>query len=173
MHPLRRKTCSQCSTDLGKGKFGSWCVSEVDAYGRRRLFCIRCAKGPEPAELSPGMSPPPWEALSLTERVRRWQKRSALIDSLTMRYVCTVCERPYALLMRHWPREQNPDYQRFASVCSDGCAQALRRRRRMRLLPPRECPCGELFTSKRRDARYCSAACRQRAHRERQQQPAT
>jgi hypothetical protein len=49
-------------------------------------------------------------------------------------------------------------------VCSDRCRRRdLRARRRGRI---RQCAgCSRMFRSVRSDARYCSAACKQRAHR--------
>jgi hypothetical protein len=52
--------------------------------------------------------------------------------------------------------------------CSDGCQHARELVRRRVKHEPRACAvCGESFTPKRSDARYCSPTCRQRAHRER------
>jgi hypothetical protein len=57
------------------------------------------------------------------------------------------------------------------TYCSAGCRLELSDRRKRQghvSVPPRACTeCGEPFTPKRRDARYCSNACRQRAYRER------
>jgi hypothetical protein len=50
-------------------------------------------------------------------------------------------------------------------VCSDRCAQRIRRRPAGKWLVERKCQCGELFMPKRSDAIYCSAACKQRAYR--------
>ena len=43
---------------------------------------------------------------------------------------------------------------------------ARRKARKARRAPPKLCPCGATIKGKRKDARYCSDACRQRAHRQ-------
>ena len=43
---------------------------------------------------------------------------------------------------------------------------ARRKARKARRAPPKLCPCGAAIEGKRKDARYCSDACRQRAHRQ-------
>jgi hypothetical protein len=58
-------------------------------------------------------------------------------------------------------------------ACSRECRQTLHneayRRRHRRLAIKVSCKaCGEAFTPKRADAAYCSAACKQRAYRGRQ-----
>src|SRR5262249_11222648 len=55
-------------------------------------------------------------------------------------------------------------------VCSDRCREAVcnanARRWHRRPVQKRACStCGELFTPKRRDALYCSPACKQKAYR--------
>jgi hypothetical protein len=42
---------------------------------------------------------------------------------------------------------------------------AQRKERMEHFKPPTDCPCGAKFKDKRKDARFCSDACRQRSHR--------
>jgi predicted nucleic acid-binding Zn ribbon protein len=56
-------------------------------------------------------------------------------------------------------------------VCGDECRRAFHaaQARERRKLPMWGCSvCGKEFEPKRTDAKYCSAACKQRAHRARQ-----
>jgi predicted nucleic acid-binding Zn ribbon protein len=54
-------------------------------------------------------------------------------------------------------------------VCSDRCAQRWRRKRRAQKRPAAHCAmCGTSFVPTRRDAQFCSNACRQWAYRQRQ-----
>jgi hypothetical protein len=59
------------------------------------------------------------------------------------------------------------------TYCSDQCGQhvynALYRQRHPRPRLEHQCACGKTFTPQRRNARFCSDACRQRAYRERAQ----
>ena len=73
---------------------------------------------------------------------------------------CRECGRPVVEDRR---REPNRVF-----VCSDACREAayLRRARELRAWRRKEtrCPvCGEVYLPKRRDSRYCSAACRESA----------
>jgi hypothetical protein len=55
-------------------------------------------------------------------------------------------------------------------VCSDRCRQRVRRRRRKKLRPAIRCEtCDTRFKPTRTDAKFCSAACRQSAYRDRLQ----
>jgi hypothetical protein len=55
---------------------------------------------------------------------------------------------------------------------TDNAKQREGRARRRRRRPPAKCAaCGTYFKGRRKDARYCSAACRQRAHRKLHAQP--
>jgi hypothetical protein len=53
---------------------------------------------------------------------------------------------------------------RIVTVCSRACEQRIARKAK-RLKKPCCCVCKVRFTSARRDARYCSSACRQWAYR--------
>jgi hypothetical protein len=62
---------------------------------------------------------------------------------------------------------------RLLAICSPECEYALQLERsklRRRVKPQAaECAeCGKLYTPKRKDGRFCSGACRQKAHRGRQ-----
>ena len=75
---------------------------------------------------------------------------------------CPVCAR--RVVMRR-------DGSRPPWYCSTEChadAEQLRRKQRTRrALPSRSCPtCAAPFVPRRSDARYCSGACRQKAHRQ-------
>ena len=94
------------------------------------------------------------------------EKKAKLIDTLEMDNLCAVCGRQFALLMRKWPRDHNPDYWRFLDTCSEFCTILRRRRMAKQPLLPRQCPgCEEQFVPKRRDAIFCSTRCRVRGHR--------
>ena len=149
--PLRRKFCYRCRVDLGAGKLGSWCLSETSGYGAvRQLSCIRCAKSlPRKGEAPRGADTAFADSIraagvghflrSEEEQKARAEKRAALIDSLTMDYVCAVCDRRFALLLRHWPRDYNEAYWRFSDTCSEACAVLRRRRAAKTPLPARAC----------------------------------
>jgi hypothetical protein len=57
---------------------------------------------------------------------------------------------------------------RGKSVCSVRCWWRAYRARRRREMRQRCASCEDVFTPTRRDAQYCSAACRQHSFRERQ-----
>ena len=57
------------------------------------------------------------------------------------------------------------------TVCSDRCAQRVRRRRHRASVRAVCTVCNETFTPKRGDARCCSNTCRQRAYRQRGGEP--
>ncbi len=75
---------------------------------------------------------------------------------------CESCARPvYNRQDARW---------RLHTYCSELCRAAMwsahqRDRRARARLKARTCTCGKAFTAARRDARYCSAGCKQRAHR--------
>jgi hypothetical protein len=74
-------------------------------------------------------------------------------------YYCDACREKFEI-------EQREERER------DNAQQRERRARRRRLRPPGRCAvCGTAFKGKRKDAQYCSAACRQRAHRSRHGAP--
>jgi hypothetical protein len=78
---------------------------------------------------------------------------------------CEGCGRPVV-------QSESWSYRRQHWLCSDRCRDIVRaaaaRDRRRDALEERPCEdCGELFEPRRADARYCSAACRQRAYRSR------
>lgn len=78
------------------------------------------------------------------------------------RAACHVCGRT---IVRAWDGRR-----RWEEFCSNRCRwkhdNAIRSKRRA--APVRACACcGTQFTPKRADALYCSAACKQRAHRKR------
>ncbi|OKO83156.1 hypothetical protein AC629_22920 [Bradyrhizobium sp. NAS80.1] len=58
----------------------------------------------------------------------------------------------------------NEAFGRKIIACSDRCAQRERRQRH-RQRSRAVCICGIRFVPKRRDAKFCSAACKQKAYR--------
>jgi hypothetical protein len=75
---------------------------------------------------------------------------------------CWGCSRPMIMLAKlrksqRWPR-----------VCSERCRGRVRRRPAGKSkLEEQKCKCGARFMPKRIDAIHCSAACKQRAYRQR------
>jgi hypothetical protein len=84
--------------------------------------------------------------------------RSRVLD-----WRCEQCGKP-------WPGF-GADLSKRRRFCSSRCAAAARRQRQRKWRDdpePRECGgCGSEFRPKRRDAMYCSVACKQRAYRRR------
>jgi hypothetical protein len=77
----------------------------------------------------------------------------------TPRAACEVCGRPIAY--GTWRRSR-------LDICSSDCWRERVNRRRRVAREPRDCAaCGRSFTPTRRDAAYCSSACRQNAYRRR------
>jgi len=75
---------------------------------------------------------------------------------------CAVCARRVAY--DYWWKYQD----RITFICSSACNDAWRNLRRRVTHEPCTCAvCSATFTPTRRDARYCSDACRQRAYRAR------
>ena len=76
---------------------------------------------------------------------------------------CCRCSRPVF-------RDRPPRKGTRHFCCSNECRQAVQnarhRRKRPRARAELQCgSCSQLFTPSRRDAKFCSAACKQRAHR--------
>ena len=72
-------------------------------------------------------------------------------------YYCTACKAKRDKIQRD-EREHRNAKQREQ--------YARRKKRRQWSIPPSVCAtCGDEFKGKRKDAKYCSAACRQKAHR--------
>jgi hypothetical protein len=75
-------------------------------------------------------------------------------------YYCDACKDWYEARQRE-KRERDNKRRELANEL-----QRARRAWRRQLRPPGRCAvCGTAFKGKRKDAQYCSAACRQRAHR--------
>ena len=73
---------------------------------------------------------------------------------------CEGCGRRVMLRIR--------DYGHCRVYCSRQCASAIGNARRRQPVPSRTCAaCDTEYQPKRRDARYCSGRCRQKAHRRR------
>jgi len=71
---------------------------------------------------------------------------------------CAVCGR----FMKEW------DHHAYCSQrCINDAYMARRRRRHEQELKKQCVVCGVIFTAKRKDAQYCSAACKQAAYRRR------
>jgi hypothetical protein len=65
---------------------------------------------------------------------------------------------------------ERPPGERFVravTTCSSHCTEQAHNARRRKSAPTSCAGCGETFTPKRADARYCAAACKQRAYRKR------
>jgi hypothetical protein len=102
---------------------------------------------PQPLRISVTPPPPPRTVAPSYPCETCW--REAPMD------YCTACRE-------RWETEQREQREH------DNAMQRERRARRRRLRTPGGCTmCGTAFKGKRKDARYCSAACRQRAHRSR------
>jgi hypothetical protein len=72
-------------------------------------------------------------------------------------YYCTECKT-------EWDSRRKKERERESATRR---RQYLRRKNyRMFQRPPKLCPCGLNIKSKRKDARFCSDKCRQKAHRE-------
>ena len=69
---------------------------------------------------------------------------------------CDACKAEY-------DRREQADFE--ARTKKQRAAYGLARERTLRRRPKRMCECGRPIKSRRADARYCSPACRQRAHR--------
>jgi hypothetical protein len=77
---------------------------------------------------------------------------------------CPTCSRKVVIDETKRERER----RRQHIFCSEVCYQKHRNLMRRHEPHELECQvCGESFTAKRSDARYCSARCRMRAHRQR------
>jgi hypothetical protein len=84
------------------------------------------------------------------------------------RYPCKECaaDVPYfycADCRPEWERRQQKERERES--VNRRRQYLMRKSRRLFRMPPKLCPCGLDIKSKRKDARFCSATCRQRAHR--------
>lgn len=97
---------------------------------------------------------------------KRWKRQ---------RFICDSCAEENGL---KWDRCLNcgvlmsrRNHQKAKYCCYECKATSkakLKRERRLRQRTNRVCPeCGKKFTPRRGDAKYCSPACRQRAHRKR------
>jgi len=71
---------------------------------------------------------------------------------------CVYCDRPLYVSI-----EKPPRIVACKKIC---CDAAKAKKRRAILRGTKQCAeCGETFTPKRTDSRYCSAACKQKAYR--------
>jgi hypothetical protein len=108
-----------------------------------------------------------WTLESVCEDcVRKWHP-----SWIEQRKVPTPCAGGCGVLVSHWHRDvcyDRPDgswgTRPAITTCSRRCSAATKRVQ----VDARDCEvCGETFTPKRSDARYCSSACRQDAYRKR------
>jgi hypothetical protein len=134
------ETCGKCGRPLS---------SEDETYlvrdggGPVVPMCEKCA----PGWLTSGTGKPMRIVPAIT--VRNWE--------------CEGCGRAVIFGMS---QAQEP-YRKYA-FCSDACRAKPAQERRGASLHEKVCEaCGTGFTSKRSDARTCSPACRQKAHRKR------
>jgi hypothetical protein len=113
---------------------------------------------PPPLRVSVTPSPPPRAPRNSCETA---QPRTVAEPS----YPCEICRHtvPYyycTACSDQWETKCREARER------DNAKQRARRAWRRHLRPPGRCAvCGTAFKGKRKDAQYCSAACRQRAHR--------
>lgn len=91
----------------------------------------------------------------------------------TKQDVCRGCSQPL-LYPERWTtpntyrRRMQHHFLPRTIVCSSRCAQRCRRRSKRLHRPSITCAeCGTAFQLSRSDSRYCSAACRQKAYRQR------
>jgi hypothetical protein len=85
------------------------------------------------------------------------------------RYPCTECAPtvPYfycADCRAEWDSRQKKERERESAMRRR--RYLMRKNSRVFRMPPKLCPCGLNIKSKRKDARFCSDKCRQKAHRE-------
>jgi hypothetical protein len=130
-------------------------------------------KPPPPPPSNTSATNAPWQhQRSVTptpesdERARRleeWMKRirpCEICRETVPYYYCDACKEWHEARQREKRERDNKKRER------DNNLQRARRAWRRHLRPPGRCAaCGTAFKGKRKDARYCSAACRQRAHR--------
>lgn len=135
--------CSQCSAPIGG-------VAYFVEQRRRQPVCRACL---------------------VAQQRQRWAAhRQFMLDhgvnpgpfapDLPLAHSCDACGRPIAFFYWHGL---------FVHVCSPTCQRARRNLRRRVTHEQTSCStCGKTFTPTRRDARFCSGACRQKAYRQRE-----
>ena len=137
----RGEICGHCGEPLAAGQRVTLC-----GYGRRGSgrapVCDACVALPQEARL-----------------IRFWVNGTH--GTQAREHACQACGRPVVL---RWGS------RRLYVYCSERCAQAIHRSRRRRQGPQetRCATCAGAFVPARADARYCCAACRQKAYRQRE-----
>ena len=100
------------------------------------------------------------ETYRLQQSLAEWHTRVGRDTTGCYHRQCSVCGKLFYAGMPH------------AHLCSERCNQdavLARRRKARRAARSRCCPrCNHTFIGQRRDAVYCSNACRQAIHRQRQ-----
>jgi hypothetical protein len=133
------------------------------------------SKPPPPPPSNTSATATPWQPqTSVTPEERKdWDEAGRGIEALLKRIrPCEICRDTVPLYYCDACRDWHEAQQRKARELDnakrerDNKLQRARRAWRRRLSPPGRCAaCGTAFKGKRKDAKYCSAACRQRAHR--------
>ncbi len=136
---LTAEICGRCGVPLDPG-------TPIFRLGRRpEALCSRCAPSSRSSEL-----------------VLRGVRLSLPGAQHAPERLCETCRRGVVLV--------NDARWRRHCFCSERCEWRFYNRlaaaRRAEARGPKVCPCGRPFIGTRRDARFCSAACRQRAYRE-------
>jgi hypothetical protein len=105
------------------------------------------------------VTPPPGSDRRIEELYKRIRPCEACRDTVPL-YYCDEC--------RAWDEDRRRENRERWDKAREqrNAKQRARRAWRRHLRPPGRCAvCGTAFKGKRKDAQYCSAACRQRAHR--------
>jgi len=153
--------CDRCEFPIPEGA-PVYRRRDANQRGARWIWCAKCA-----AEESAKKERSRRHALLINPAAFEDEKWDNLCFSFGWRPAapCAACGRPVIN-----DRLSAKICKRV--VCGDECRRALyaAQARERRKLPTRACSvCGKDFEPKRTDARYCSAACKQRAHRARQE----
>lgn len=148
--------------DAPEGRCFSNCGCPDDPHGRRRWLtsepCAGCAR----------LVANDRETADPRQFVREWQTAEEAEEKRRLYAKCKTDEELYELA------RELPGGVIVRTYCSENCrrlvvaTEAKAKRQAARGELTRHCEsCREEFTPRRRDARYCSPACRQRGHRER------
>jgi hypothetical protein len=141
--------CPKCKRQLTEAEPVYWLLINVFGWGRRQMVCGDCE-----AEATASSVYKTNAGVSFNTRPRWHPARP-----------CCHCSRPVFL-----DRPIRKGLRYF--VCGIECRQAVHnanyRRTHPRTHVEQQCPgCGTAFTPKRNGAKFCSAACKRRAYRER------
>lgn len=131
------ETCGQCGTNFAAGETAYLSTRNWNGGHRRNVRCFACAK---PGEARPGV----------------W--RGPL--------PCRGCQRPIVYISRIEPHYRRREAGGSWIACSTRCTRRAYNQKPSQEREPLDCVvCHERIDTRRRDARYCSPACRQKAYR--------